>query len=128
MADGIPDFGTDKKRKDRVWPEPLDFLADEDLTGAPELRPEHIPSAIAPFVFDTAARLGVDPAAVALSALVALSSVMDDTWALQPKQNDHTWTQNPRILGRYCRRPLNAEDANHFHNDRAHRPDGGPGP
>lgn len=84
---------------DTDWPAPLDFLADADMTGAPELRPEHIPAAIAPFVFDTAARMGVDPAAVALAALVSLSSVMPDTWAIQPKRNDDTWTENPRMWG-----------------------------
>lgn len=81
------------------WPEPLDFLADAQMTGVPELKPEHIPEAIAPFVFDTAARMGVDPAAVALSALVSLASVISDDWAIQPKQHDDTWTENPRIWG-----------------------------
>jgi hypothetical protein len=41
------------------WPEPLDFLADGSMTGAPELQPDHLPEAIAPFVFDTAARYRV---------------------------------------------------------------------
>ena len=81
------------------WPEPLDFLADGDMTGAPELRPEHLPDAIVPFVFDNAVRMGVDPAAVALAALVSLASVMDDEWCIQPKQNDTTWTESPRIWG-----------------------------
>ena len=82
-----------------VWTEPLDFLADAETTGAPELRAEHLPEAIAPFVFDTAARMGVDPAAVALCAIVALSSVMDDEWSIQPKVVDNTWTENPRLWG-----------------------------
>jgi hypothetical protein len=81
------------------WPEPLDFLAADDLTGAPELRPEHLPAAIAPFVFDTATRMGVDPAAVALSALVSLASVVSDDWQIQPKVHDTTWTEAPRIWG-----------------------------
>jgi hypothetical protein len=84
---------------DSDWPEPLDFLADGDLTGTPELKPEHIPAAIAPFVFDTAARMGVDPAAVALAALVSLASVATDDWKIQPKAHDYTWTENPRIWG-----------------------------
>jgi hypothetical protein len=84
---------------DNGWPEPLDFLADGDLTGAPELRADHIPQALVPFVFDTAARMGVDPAAVALSAIVALASVADDAWEIQPKQNDDTWTEQPRLWG-----------------------------
>lgn len=84
---------------DSGWPEPLDFLADAEMTGAPELVPEHLPEAIAPFVFDTAARMGVDPAAVALAALVSLASVMSDDWRIQPKQSDDTWTEAPRIWG-----------------------------
>jgi hypothetical protein len=96
--------GTKSKAKaanadDAEWPEPLDFLADADMTGAPELRREHIPEAIAPFVFDTAARLGVDPAAVGLGAIVSLASVISDDWEIQPKQNDYTWTENPRLWG-----------------------------
>jgi hypothetical protein len=81
------------------WPEPLDFLADADMTGAPEIRAEHLPEAIAAFVFDTAARMGVDPAAVALAALVSLASVMSDDWEIQPKQNDNTWTESARLWG-----------------------------
>jgi hypothetical protein len=42
------------------------------MTGSPELKREHLPEAITPFVFDTAARMGVDPAAVALAAIVSL--------------------------------------------------------
>ena len=81
------------------WPAPLDFLADAEMTGSPQLKPEHLPEAIAPFVFDTAARMGVDPAAVALAAIVSLASVIDDEWRIQPKQNDYTWTENPRLWG-----------------------------
>lgn len=88
-----------KSKDSEAWSEPLDFLADADATGAPELRPAHIPAAIAPFVFDTAERMGVDPAAVALSALVALASVMHDDWQVQPKQHDDTWTESPRLWG-----------------------------
>lgn len=81
------------------WPVPVDFLADSDATGVPELQPDHLPAAVAPFVFDTASRMGVDPAAVALSAIVSLSSVMSDEWHLQPKQHDTTWTEQPRLWG-----------------------------
>jgi len=84
---------------DGTWPEPIDFLADAEMTGAPELRPEHLPPAIAAFVADTAARMGVDPATVALAALVTLSSVAHETWRLQPKQNDDTWREGARIWG-----------------------------
>ncbi len=81
------------------WPSPFDFLAEDDITGAPELRPEHLPEAISPFVFDTADRMGADPAAVALASLVALASVMSDDWRIQPKRFDTEWTEAPRIWG-----------------------------
>ena len=81
------------------WPEPMDFLGDAELTGAPLLRHEHLPEAIAPFVFDTAARMGVDPATVALCATVACASVISDDWAVQPRIHDDTWTENARLWG-----------------------------
>jgi len=107
------------------WPEPLDFLGDADLTGAPALRPGHMPDAAAGFVFDTAARMGVDPAAVALCAVVACASVTSDDWAIQPKVHDYDWTESPRLWGavvgdpsilktpviRACTRPIDDLDA-----------------
>jgi hypothetical protein len=78
--------------------EPVDFFGDEQL-GAPVLEQRHVPAALWDFVSDTAVRMGVDPTAVALSALVACASVMDDRWAVQPKRRDYTWTENPRIWG-----------------------------
>ena len=62
------------------WPEPVDFLADAEMTGAPELRVEHLPAPIMPFVQDTAERMGVDPAAVALAVLVTLAGVVHSGW------------------------------------------------
>jgi hypothetical protein len=81
------------------WPEPVDFLAEGDLTGAPQLRDDHLPTAIFPFVADTATRMGVDAASVALAALVSIASVANDAWQLQPKQHDTTWTEGPRLWG-----------------------------
>ena len=110
---------------DEPWPEPVDFLGDGDLTGVPELRPEHLPDALHPFVADTAARMGVDPVSVALAAVVACASVANDAWRIQPKARDHTWTENPRVWGAIvgdpsilktpvigaCTRPIDALDA-----------------
>ncbi|MBS7790082.1 DUF3987 domain-containing protein [Roseococcus sp. SDR] len=81
------------------WPDPVDFLGDTELTGAPVLRPHHLPDALAPFVFDTAARMGVDPAAVALCAVVAAASVIPDDWRIQPRVHDDTWMESPRLWG-----------------------------
>jgi hypothetical protein len=87
---------SDAPTMDGAWPEPIDFLADADLTGVPLLRPEHLPDALYPFVQDIAVRLGVDAASVALIALVCCASVTDDSWCVQPKVQDYTWVENPR--------------------------------
>ena len=118
-ADTVPDADGDP------WPEPVDFLAAGDLVGAPELRANHLPEALYPFVMDTAARMGVDPASVALATLVACASVADDHWQLQPKRDHDTWTESPRLWGgilgdpsvlktpviRACTKPLDLLDA-----------------
>ncbi|TDH61575.1 DUF3987 domain-containing protein [Dankookia rubra] len=82
-----------------AWLPPVDFLADGEMTGVPELRPEHLPDTLYPFVTDTAARMGVDPVAVALSALVSCASVVHEDWRIQPKRHDDTWTEAARIWG-----------------------------
>ncbi|WP_237214207.1 DUF3987 domain-containing protein [Falsiroseomonas oryziterrae] len=92
LGERQPDGGAD-------WPDPLDFLGDAELTGAPELRRDHLPDALAGFVFDTAERMGVDPAAVALCAVVTCASVASDAWAIQPKVHDDAWTESPRLWG-----------------------------
>lgn len=81
------------------WPEPIDFLADGDMTGVPELTAAHIPPALYAFVMDAAERMGVEPAAVALSCIVSCASVVTDDWRVQPKQFDDTWTESPRLWG-----------------------------
>jgi hypothetical protein len=81
------------------WPEPVDFLSSTEMVGTPTLRAEHIPPAIWPFVQDTAARMGADPASVALAALVALATVTHDGFVLQPKRWDTSWTESARIWG-----------------------------
>jgi hypothetical protein len=85
--------------QDQDWPDPIDFLGDDELTGAPELRPEHLPTALYPFVTDTARRMGVDRAAVALATLVTCAAVVSDSWRIQPKRFDDTWTEAPRLWG-----------------------------
>jgi len=98
--DGTPQFSLRATPPGIIaWPTPFDFLGDAALTGVPALRPEHLPAALAGFCFDTAARMGSDPAAVALCAIVACASVASDLWAIQPKRSDDTWTENPRLWG-----------------------------
>ncbi len=80
------------------WSDPVDFLAKKGV-GAPVLGPRHIPVSLAPFIFDAASRMGVDPSSIALAALVACAAVINDDWAVQPKQHDYTWTENARLWG-----------------------------
>jgi hypothetical protein len=79
------------------WPEPIDFLSDDEITGAPVLSIEHLPLPIFQLAHDLGARMGVDPAAVALVALATCASVATDDWSIQPKRWDTTWTENPRL-------------------------------
>jgi hypothetical protein len=116
-ADADPDV--------EAWPEPVDFLAEGDLTGVPELRPGHLPEALHGFVADTAERMGVDPVGVALSALVACASMVSEGWELQPKVHDDDWTERARLWGaivgdpsilktpviKACTRPIERFDA-----------------
>lgn len=81
------------------WPDPLDFLAESDLTGVPQLSSEHVPEPIYAFACDTAERMGVDPVSVAVSAIVSCASVMDETWQMQPKQHDTMWVEAARLWG-----------------------------
>jgi hypothetical protein len=82
-----------------AWQSPIDFLADDEETGVPELRPHHLPEALWGFVQDTAERMGVDPASVALTAIVTCASIISDDWEIQPKRFDDEWTENPRLWG-----------------------------
>lgn len=82
-----------------AWPEPVDFLGVSEHVGDPVLKPEHLPAAIAGFVFDTAERLGVDPASPALACVVAATAVMSEDWRLQPRRHDSTWTERARLWG-----------------------------
>lgn len=81
------------------WLDPIDFFGDDQLTGPPTLRRDHLPAAIAGFAFDTAERMGVDPTVVALAALVTCASVTHEGWRIQPKRHDDTWREAARIWG-----------------------------
>ncbi len=81
-----------------TWSEPVDFLAD-NVTAPPSLKEQHVPAALWPFVSDVAARMGVDPASVALAAIVSCASVISDDWTVQPKRNDDSWTEQARLWG-----------------------------
>lgn len=77
------------------WPEPVNFL--HQPLAQTDIGPQHFPEPLLSFAQDTARRMGTSPLAVALSALVACSAVMDDAWQVQPKQHDPTWLEQPRL-------------------------------
>ena len=77
----------------------IDFLADAEMTGAPELRPEQLPPAIAPFVADTAARRGLlrQPEVVLGAWRAARASAPDmteDEARLALERLDPLWEEN----------------------------------
>jgi hypothetical protein len=80
-----------------VWLEPVDFLADAEMTGLPVLRSDHLPRVIYDFAVDTAERMGVDPLSVGMAAVISCCSVMHETWRIQPKQHDSSWTEEARL-------------------------------
>ena len=84
------------------WPQPMDFFADTDA-ASPDLRSENLPDALWGFATDTAARMGVDPVAVALSALVSCAAVISDDWRIQPKRFEFHLDRTAAPLGRHCR-------------------------
>lgn len=81
-----------------AWGEPVDFLGDDKL-GTPDLQPHHIPDALWPFVKDVSVRMGVDPAGVALGALVCCASTISEQWKLQPRRHDYGWKESARLWG-----------------------------
>ena len=74
---------------------PMDLFG--SLTPQPTLIPDMLPKKIADFAFDAAARMGADPAALAVSALVVCSAAITDEVTISPKRHDPTWTESARL-------------------------------
>ena len=88
-----------KGRAPDGWPEPLNFFSDQGYGREmpPLLAMDHIPEEIYSFAVDTAGRMGVDPVSVALGCITVCAAVISDSWRIQPKRYDYTWTENARI-------------------------------
>jgi len=80
------------------WPEPVDIFSDTDCP-APELKSKHVPTALWPYITDTADRMGVDPTSVAVACLVTTASVISDDWRLQPRVHNTRYTEQARLWG-----------------------------
>lgn len=80
------------------WGEPVDCFAPVN-TDPVDVTEDEAPAALWPYVDDTAGRLGVARSSVLLACLVACAAVIDDSFRLQPKRHDDTWTERPRLWG-----------------------------
>jgi hypothetical protein len=76
---------------------PVDLWGAADLTGQPDLDLAHVPPIIADMAADEAERLGVDPAMLAIPALVVCAAALDDGHRLQPRRHDTRWTESARL-------------------------------
>lgn len=77
-------------------PEPADLFGGS-LTGEPKLTREMLPRVIADFAFDTAERMGVDPAMIAIPALAVCAAALHDGITIQPRVHDTKWTESARL-------------------------------
>ena len=74
--------------------EPLDIFAEAVV---PSIERDMLPRAIADYAFDSGELVGVDPAMIAIPALVSCASAMTDEIRLQPKRHDFGWTESARL-------------------------------
>ena len=84
------------------WPEPKPLPA--GLLPVMAFDPEMIPAAIGPWVMDIADRMQCPPDFVAVSAVVALSSVLGRKIAVRPQARTD-WTEVPNLWGCIVGRP-----------------------
>lgn len=75
--------------------DPVDIFGSIEVVGRPEVTRGMLPDAVYDFASDTAERIGVNTAAIALPCLVAIATAIRDGWVIQPKQNDWSWTERP---------------------------------
>lgn len=76
---------------------PWNVLDEAAPTAAPQISLSHFPSALLDFSTDVAARIGVDPIAIALPALTVVAASIDDGHNIQPKDKDTAWTESARL-------------------------------
>jgi Protein of unknown function (DUF3987) len=79
------------------WPEPIDILADPQLTGLATVDGTCLPQSMLALAVAEGARLQVDPSHVAALTIGATSAVIPDNWRVRLKVNDHGWVQHPSI-------------------------------
>lgn len=77
-------------------PEPVNLFERKTLVP---LKPEWLPPAIAPYVFDQCEVLGADPGTLAIACLVACASCIHDDIKVLPRRIDPTWRESARLWG-----------------------------
>jgi DNA polymerase I-like protein with 3'-5' exonuclease and polymerase domains len=76
--------------------EPIDLWG---LIDPPPLQRGWLPAVIENFAFDEGRQMGVEPTALAMSALVVCAGAITDEITLQMKRYDHHWRESARIWG-----------------------------
>ena len=75
-------------------PEPMDLFAEFPV---PAITRDMLPKAIADYAFDSGELIGVDPAMIAMPALVSCAAALHDAVKIQPKRHETGWTESARL-------------------------------
>lgn len=74
--------------------DPLDIFAEFPV---PPIKRDMLPDVIAAYAFDSGDLIGVDPAMIAIPALVTCAAALHDDIRLQPKRHETGWTESARL-------------------------------
>ena len=74
--------------------EPMDLFAEFPV---PAITRDMLPKAIADYAFDSGELIGVDPAMIAMPALVSCAAALHDAVKIQPKRHETGWTESARL-------------------------------
>lgn len=75
-------------------PNPIDVFAE---FPAPPIEPDMLPDVIADYAAECGQLIGVDPAMVAIPALVSCAAALHDGVRIQPKRHETGWTESARL-------------------------------
>lgn len=84
----------DDDRAPAALHDPIDIFAEFPV---PPIARDMLPAAIADYAFDAGELVGVDPAMVAIPALVACAAALHDDIRIQPKRHETGWTESARL-------------------------------
>lgn len=93
-AMAVPKPANDNGDTGFQWQRPLNIFAE---FPAPPIRHDMLPAVIANYAEECGELIGVDPAMVAIPALVACASALHDDVKIQPKRFETGWTESARL-------------------------------